>query len=193
MKTSGFHGMRSFLARATVKSASAVFSAICFVIAAWHSLPDLSALLGRPLCLCVTVCSVPEWRGLVCQIWPKWVASYFSESSVSHFWCWKLQAGETEIVGDLNRMTIYLPYERFHLWRVNVCVCCTASEEGGTFSRIQSVTRPKRCAQFAFQMRREERERVPLGVMLYIRTCVVMCVRQGRCFVFSMLWCVWTV
>lgn len=123
MKTSGFHGMRSFLARATVKSASAVFSAICFVIAAWHSLPDLSALLGRPLCLCVTVCSVPEWRGLVCQIWPKWVASYFSESSVSHFWCWKLQAGETEIVGDLNRMTIYLPYERFHLWRVNVCVC----------------------------------------------------------------------
>lgn len=38
------------------------------------------------------------------------------------------------------------------------------------------MTRPRRCAQFAFQMRREERERAPPGVMLYIWTCMLMCV-----------------
>lgn len=46
----------------------------------------------------------------------------------------------------------------------HVCVCGAASEERVTFSRIRSVTRPRRCAQFAFQMRREERECVPLPV-----------------------------
>lgn len=28
-----------------------------------------------------------------------------------------------EIVGDLNRMKIYLPYERFHVWSASVSVC----------------------------------------------------------------------
>lgn len=65
--------------------------------------------------------------------------------------------------------------------------CCSASEEGVTFSRIRSVTRHKGCAQFAFQMRREERERVPFGVTLYIRPRAAVCVRRGRRFVFSAL------
>lgn len=80
-------------------------------------------------------------------------------------------------------MKIYLPYAR-----VGAClrVCHAASEEKVAFSRIQSVTLPKRCAQFVFQMRREERESAPLIVMLYIWTCVAMCVRQEQCFVFLM-------
>lgn len=92
-----------------------------------------------------------------------------------------------EIEGDLNRMMIYLPYERSHVWCVSECVCVTASEERVTFSRIQSVAGPRRCTQFAFQMRREERECAPLGVMLYIQTCMAMCVRREQGFVFSML------
>lgn len=68
-----------------------------------------------------------------------------------------------------------------------VCDCVCVSEERVTFSRIQSMTGPGRCTQFAFQMRREERECVPLSVMLYIQTCKAMCVRHEQCFVFSML------
>lgn len=49
-----------------------------------------------------------------------------------------------------------------------------ASEKRVTFSRIRSVTLAKRCTQFAFQMRREERNSAALGVMLYIWTCVAM-------------------
>lgn len=49
------------------------------------------------------------------------------------------------------------------------------------------MTRPRRCAQFAFQMRREERERAPLGVMLYIWTRILMCVRGRREALFSRL------
>lgn len=52
------------------------------------------------------------------------------------------------------------------------------------------MTRPRRCAQFAFQMRREERERAPLVVALYICTVhgyVCAGVWQEQGFVFSML------
>lgn len=45
------------------------------------------------------------------------------------FWCWKLQGGEIEMEGELNRMKIYLPYERSHVWCVNVCVVLQVRKE----------------------------------------------------------------
>lgn len=182
-----FHNMCIFLKGLLFKAS--LISPGCCVIVAWLFLIlDLSQMF--PHAFWVHVCSVPEWRGLTCQIWPKWAASYFSESNERHFWHWKLQAREIEIVRDWNRMKIYLPIARF-----GAClhVCHAASEKRVTFSRIRSVTLLKRCAQFAFQMRREERKSAPLGVMLYIWTCVAMWVRQEQCFVFLMRWYVWTV
>lgn len=68
-------------------------------------------------------------------------------------------------------MKIYLPIARLG---ARLHVHHAANKKRVAFSRIRSVTLPKRCAQFAFQMRREERKSAPLAAMLYIWTCVAM-------------------
>lgn len=118
-----FHNMHIFLKELLFKSP--LISPGCCVIVAWLFLSlDLSQMFPH-------VCSVPEWKGLACQIWPKWAASYFSESNERHFWHWKLQAREIEIVSDWNRMKIYLPYARVGAF---LHVRHAASEERLTFS-----------------------------------------------------------
>lgn len=101
-----------------------------------------------PHAFSVHVCSVPEWKGLTCQIWPKWAASYFSESNEKTFLALEI-AGQRErardraIVRDWNGMKIYLPIARFG---ARLHVHHAAREKGNVFKDSVRDSPEKMCS-----------------------------------------------